>query len=403
MGCIASVPAFDDGCSAAHQPTPNLPSPAAVRPITEGELFAATAGFSAHRLLGEGGFGRVYQGVWADGTSVAVKVLDAGASAFLQGPREFDVEVVVLSACAGHRHIVPLLGVCSEPGGVLASVLAHAAGGSLRSALSEEGRPFTWAARLGAAAGAAAGLAHLHALGWAHGDVSSGNVLLAASGEAWLSDFGLARWVGGGGGGGGEAGAEEGEAAPTPPRGAWAYLAPELLVGGGGRGGGDPAPAPAPATSTPTPDGRATHPADVWALGVVFLELLTGEGAGGRAPLAGRLRQALEGGSLLSRLDPRLFKPTGEGPPALQAAALAEAIEGCLSLDPTARPTAAAVALYLAKAVSSGGGRGDGDGGGCVRRAGDVAASPIRPVASHSLMDAVTALDGGDPSGNPFV
>ena len=412
MGCVASVPAFDDDGGervAAGAPPPNLPPPSrppAVRAVTEGELYSATAGFSALRLLGEGGFGRVYRGVWADGTSVAVKVLDSDASgraASLQGPPEFWTEVAVLSAAAGHPHIVPLLGVCSEPGGVLASVLAHAAGGSLRSALAsdeEEGGvqarpPLAWGGRLAAATGAAAGLATLHALGWAHGDVSSGNVLLNADGGAWLSDFGLARRVRADGepaaGPAACPAASPRQGTPTPPRGAWPYLAPELLAAGG------------PASA----DGRPTPSADVWALGVVLLELVTGRqaGGGGPTPLVDRVRPALAGGALIAtHLDPHLFSAEGEGPPAPQAAALAEAAAGCLAPDPAARPTAAAVAGYLGKAAASG-------GGGRVRRAVEPRPPsptpppppPVHPVPSLSLMDEVTALDDAPSSGNPFL
>ncbi|MEU5110877.1 protein kinase [Streptomyces longwoodensis] len=37
------------------------------------------------------------------------------------------------------------------------------------------------------------GLAHLHGLGWVHGDLKPDNVLLMADGSVRLSDFGLAR------------------------------------------------------------------------------------------------------------------------------------------------------------------------------------------------------------------
>lgn len=450
MGCVASVPAFGDGGSGdeeraaaqhhhPHHPAPSSTPPAvrpAVRPVSSGELYAATAGFSALRLLGEGGFGRVFEGVWADGRAVAVKVLDSDGGHSLQGAPEFWAEVTALAAAAPHAHVVPLLGVCNEGGDVLASVLARAAGGSLRAALAGgdgggSAAPLPWSARLRAAAGAAAGLAHLHSLGWAHGDVSAGNVLLTGpDGHAWLSDLGLARRVVEGGGGLSPPSASSPRpGTPTPPRGAWGYLAPELV--GGGDGAEDAA---------PPPDGRPTRPADVWALGVVFLELLTGGGSGGGGPhpppprppltsaLVARLFPALEGGNPLAgvapHLDARLFEEEGgsaggdsarllAGPPAPQAAALAEAAAACLALDPAGRPPAATVAAYLAKALASG-----GEGGGRVTRPRgeegqrappppparhDHAHAPPRP-ATTSLMDDVTALDGGPQGGgNPFL
>lgn len=76
--------------------------------FTYDELIQATNGFSAHNVLGEGGFGCVYKGVLADGREVAVKQLKIGGS---QGEREFGAEVEIISR-VHHRHLVSLVGYC---------------------------------------------------------------------------------------------------------------------------------------------------------------------------------------------------------------------------------------------------------------------------------------------------
>jgi len=72
------------------------------------ELYQITNGFSAHKLLGEGGFGSVYKGHLPDGTDVAIKRLKDGGG---QGEREFQAEVEIISR-VHHRHLVSLVGYC---------------------------------------------------------------------------------------------------------------------------------------------------------------------------------------------------------------------------------------------------------------------------------------------------
>ena len=72
------------------------------------ELYQITNGFSAHKLLGEGGFGSVYKGCLPDGTDVAIKRLKDGGG---QGEREFQAEVEIISR-VHHRHLVSLVGYC---------------------------------------------------------------------------------------------------------------------------------------------------------------------------------------------------------------------------------------------------------------------------------------------------
>lgn len=74
------------------------------------EIEKATDNFDDLKIVGEGGFGRVYSGVLDDGTKVAVKVLKRDDH---QGDREFLAEVEMLSRLH-HRNLVKLIGICIE-------------------------------------------------------------------------------------------------------------------------------------------------------------------------------------------------------------------------------------------------------------------------------------------------
>lgn len=80
------------------------------RTFSSTEIERATDNFNEARVLGEGGFGRVYSGVLDDGMKVAVKILKRDDQ---QGGREFLAEVEMLSRLH-HRNLVKLIGICIE-------------------------------------------------------------------------------------------------------------------------------------------------------------------------------------------------------------------------------------------------------------------------------------------------
>ena len=160
MGCAAShslphPPCRGGGSSEACAAHAHAPARPRFRAFSYDELYAATAGFAAHRTLGEGGFGRVVTGELLGGERVAVKLLDRGG---LQGDAEFEAEAVALARLA-HPHVVRLLGVCVD-GPARAAVLVLAPGGSVRCALDEGRLP--WVARVRLAVGLARALAYIH-------------------------------------------------------------------------------------------------------------------------------------------------------------------------------------------------------------------------------------------------
>ncbi|WVZ22211.1 hypothetical protein V8G54_000755 [Vigna mungo] len=76
------------------------------------ELQIATDNFSEKNVLGQGGFGKVYKGVLADNTKVAVKRLTDYESP--GGDAAFQREVEMISV-AVHRNLLRLIGFCTTP------------------------------------------------------------------------------------------------------------------------------------------------------------------------------------------------------------------------------------------------------------------------------------------------
>lgn len=208
------------------------------------DIERATDNFDDSRILGEGGFGRVYSGVLEDGTKVAVKVLKRDDH---QGGQEFLAEVEMLSRLH-HRNLVKLIGICTEER-TRCLVYELIPNGSVESHLhgaDKETAPLDWGARIKVALGAARGLAYLHedsSPRVIHRDFKSSNILLEHDFTPKVSDFGLAR----------TAMDEENRHISTRVMGTFGYVAPEYAM-----------------------TGHLLVKSDVYSYGVVLLELLTG-------------------------------------------------------------------------------------------------------------------------------
>ncbi|KAK9715712.1 hypothetical protein RND81_06G184500 [Saponaria officinalis] len=159
------------------------------RKYTPDEIKVATDCFSENKIIGEGGYGKVYRGV-LDHTPVAIKVLQGDAT---HKKEEFLKEVEILSQLH-HPNIVLLLGVCTELGCLVYEYMEN---GSLEEHIfCQNGRdPLPWFARFHIAFKIACGLAFLHSKKpnpIIHRDLKPGNILLGKHNVSKISDVGLA-------------------------------------------------------------------------------------------------------------------------------------------------------------------------------------------------------------------
>jgi serine/threonine protein kinase len=171
-------------------------------------------------------------------------------------------------------------------------VLEYVDGGTLADEVRRRGPlPAAEVASLGAQA--CAGLAHAHAAGIVHRDVKPHNLLLRRDGVLKVADFGIARGA-----------LDQTLTQAGTLLGTAAYLAPEVLRGE-----------------------RATTSSDLYGLGAVLYELLTG-----RPPRQVESFADLDGWQPIA--EPQLLVPDAP-------AGLAAAIMRCLDPDPRARPASA--------------------------------------------------------------
>jgi serine/threonine protein kinase len=137
--------------------------------------------------VGEGHSGIVYRGTWRR-TAVAIKELKHTEDAKLMA--EFRAEARQLVALRPHTNVAQLFGVCLHP---LALVSAFYPRGALDRWLKAQPAPLSEAATLRMLLGIASGVYHLHAEGLIHRDLAARNVLLGDGDVPKLTDFGLAR------------------------------------------------------------------------------------------------------------------------------------------------------------------------------------------------------------------
>src|ERR671911_513739 len=194
------------------------------------------------RPLGSGGMGEVY--LARDrvlGRDVALKVLRkqyAGDDEFAERFKREAMSVASLS----HPNIVQVYDRGETEEGSSYIAMEYVPGGTLKERISREG-PLEAASAAGLGAQVAQALGAAHDTGMVHRDIKPQNVLLAARGGAKVADFGIAR-----------AGSSATISRTGSVMGTAGYMSPEQALG-------EP----------------ATPKSDLYSLGVVLFEALTGE------------------------------------------------------------------------------------------------------------------------------
>jgi ABC-type oligopeptide transport system substrate-binding subunit/serine/threonine protein kinase len=229
--------------------------------LSDGENVPQSAltgrGYEISKKLGAGGFGMVYLAQQVSvGREVAIKVILPEIAQDPLFEQRFEAEARV-AAQLEHPNIVPLHDYWRDDDRAYL-VMRYLRGGSLEEALS--GGPWDLARASRLTEQIAGALDTAHRQGVIHRDLKSSNILLDEDGNAYLSDFGIAKHL-------------VGTTIGTPTgaiMGSPAYMSPEQITGG-----------------------EVTKASDIYSLGVVLYELVTGQTPFGEAEPATLLYKQL--------------------------------------------------------------------------------------------------------------
>jgi serine/threonine protein kinase len=235
--------------------------PGTWQPPTPEELGELLPQYRIECLIGRGGMGAVYKGIQPElARPVAIKVLPTELAADEEFVTRFKREARMLAQLQ-HSRIITIHDFGHTSDGRLYLVMEHIGGGDLRSLLRGPGLTLDQA--LLAISQICDALCAAHRQGVVHLDIKPENILITQDGYIKLVDFGLARPLGADP----DALTNAAIVAGTP-----AYMAPEQREGSG------------------------DHRSDIYALGVMLYEMLTGK----------RPQGVFDPPSVKAKIDPRL-------------------------------------------------------------------------------------------------
>jgi hypothetical protein len=189
-------------------------------------------GYTIKRGIGRGGFGEVYYAVSDGGKEVALKLIR----------RNLDVELRGVSHCLNLKHpnLLGLYDIRQDDTGDTWIVMEYVSGGSLEDVIARCPNGVPPADVMKWLAGIAGGVAYLHDHGIVHRDLKPGNIFLD-EGIVKIGDYGLSKFI--------SASRRSGQ---TESVGTVHYMAPEVA------------------------NGRYGKEIDVYAMGIILFEMITG-------------------------------------------------------------------------------------------------------------------------------
>ncbi|KAK9846855.1 hypothetical protein WJX84_007905 [Apatococcus fuscideae] len=246
--------------------------------IDQEQLSVCVRSDGSDMRLGQGSFGSVYKGVMNKSVAVAIKSI---RNPTMRAKMEFVNEMAMLMNLR-HQNIVQCLGAVIDRTNLLLVMELMPRGDLYRNLQKDKEGILRWHKRGQAIAmDIVRGVLHMHDLGIVHQDIKSGNVMMSRDFACKIGDVGLAAVFS----------QPKGSTQAASNPGTLEWTAPEILKG----------------------DAASTK-ADVYSLGIVLWEVLTGE-----VPERGKLRA---------------LRAPGDCPEEIAAI-----VERCMDSDPDARPT----------------------------------------------------------------
>jgi len=250
-------------------PSPPVPDPERISDISTetvempmGELetgYTFAGRYQIIEKLGEGGMGKIYKALDKEiDAKVVLKLLKPEIAANKRTIDRFKNELK-LARNISHKNICRMYDLDKDKESYYIT-MEYVPGQDLKSMISMT-KPLSVAATLDIAKQVCEGLAEAHRLGVVHRDIKPGNIIIDKQGHVKIMDFGLARSVKG------KAETDEGVIIGTPE-----YMSPEQVEGK-----------------------RADQRSDIYSLGIVLFEMLTGRPPfEGETPLGAAIKHKIE-------------------------------------------------------------------------------------------------------------